>query len=77
VAIDVLSIHFDPELWGDDVNQFNPDRFSPETKHNPLAFMTFGVGPRNCIGLLYNINFKLNHIIFILLLNKRNEICYD
>jgi len=53
VTVDVLSLQFDPELWGNDVNQFNPDRFSPDTKRIPLAFMTFGVGPRKCIGMKF------------------------
>jgi cytochrome P450 len=51
IAVDVMSIHFDPELYGpQDPNEFHPERFAPECKRNPLAFLSFGVGPRNCIG---------------------------
>ena len=54
VAVDVLSIHYDPQLWGPhNPNEFHPERFSPEYKRNPLAFLAFGVGPRNCIGKSY------------------------
>ena len=59
VSIDVLSIHFDPELWGPhDPNEFYPLRFSPEIKRNPLAYLPFGLGPRNCIVFIF-IHFKL------------------
>ena len=52
VGIDVLSLHFDPEIWGPvDPNVFHPERFS--VKRNPLAFMAFGAGPRNCIGMKF------------------------
>jgi hypothetical protein len=47
-------LHYDPELWGpEDPNVFYPSRFSPEHKRNPLAFASFGLGPRNCIGMKF------------------------
>ncbi|CAF1333431.1 unnamed protein product [Didymodactylos carnosus] len=46
VQPDVYSIHYDQELWGpQDVNNFCPERHL--TKRHPLAFLAFGVGPRN------------------------------
>ncbi|CAF3792025.1 unnamed protein product [Rotaria sp. Silwood1] len=46
---DVLSVHYDPDLWGpEDPNIFLPERHS--TPRHPAAFMPFGLGPRNCIG---------------------------
>lgn len=52
IVVDVMSLHFDSNLWGPvDPNIFYPRRF--ETKRNPLAFMAFGVGPRNCIGIKF------------------------
>lgn len=57
IVVDVLSLHFDPELWGPvDPNKFYPLRFSTEFKRNKLAFMSFGNGPRNCIGMKFALN---------------------
>ena len=52
VVVDVLSIHFDKELWGPvDPNRFWPERFA--TNRAPCAFLGFGYGPRNCIGMKF------------------------
>ncbi len=54
VSIDVLSVHFDAEIWGPiDPNSFNPNRFSGDIKRNPAAFLSFGIGPRSCIGMKF------------------------
>jgi cytochrome P450 len=46
---DMYTIHYDPDLWGpEDPNMFVPERHS--TPRHPLAFMPFGLGPRNCVG---------------------------
>ncbi|KAJ6088621.1 hypothetical protein N7486_009882 [Penicillium sp. IBT 16267x] len=46
----------DKTLWGTDADVFNPDRWIGEGKANSggassnFAMLTFGAGPRNCIG---------------------------
>lgn len=47
-----ICIHYDDRYWKNP-QEFNPDRFTPEeTASRPnLAFMPFGEGPRNCIGM--------------------------
>jgi len=50
----ILAIHHDPQIWGEDVDEFKPERFSDgvaeATKNNPAAYFPFGMGPRNCVG---------------------------
>ncbi|KAA8523051.1 hypothetical protein F0562_009474 [Nyssa sinensis] len=53
LLIPILAVHHDPVIWGNDVNEFNPARFSQgvarAAKH-PAAFIPFGLGVRMCIG---------------------------
>ncbi|KAE8710155.1 CYP749A22 protein [Hibiscus syriacus] len=52
-----LALHHDPDLWGDDVNVFKPERFAEgianATKRNSGAFLPFGLGPRSCVGMSF------------------------
>ncbi|WCJ35276.1 Cytochrome P450 superfamily protein [Euphorbia peplus] len=45
----VAAIHHDPNIWGEDVNEFNPLRFNESRKHL-ASFFPFGLGPRICVG---------------------------
>ena len=49
---DVFTVHFDVNLWGpEDPNIFYPERHL--VKRHPAAFMPFGIGPRNCVGMRF------------------------
>ncbi|KAL0399521.1 UNVERIFIED_CONTAM: cytochrome [Sesamum radiatum] len=46
-------LHYDPKIWGDDVNEFKPERFSEgilNATKGQFSFMPFSGGPRVCVG---------------------------
>lgn len=51
--VDVVGMHHDPALWGEDVNEFRPERFKESPyggcKHR-MGFLPFGFGGRICVG---------------------------
>ncbi len=52
ITVDMYNLHYNPNLWGPlDPNEFHPERF--DTKRHPMAWLPFGVGPRNCIGMRF------------------------
>lgn len=54
VFIPVRAIHYDPEIYPDP-HEFRPERFDPAAclQRHSTAFLGFGDGPRNCIGLRF------------------------
>jgi len=54
VGVPIYAIHHMDEYY-ENPSEFNPDRFSPDVKanRNPLTFLPFVYGPRNCIGMRF------------------------
>ncbi|XP_057869931.1 cytochrome P450 734A1-like [Cryptomeria japonica] len=57
ILIPTLSLNHDTSLWGDDADEFNPERFSQgianATKDDSTVFIPFGYGLRTCVGKNY------------------------
>uniref|UniRef100_A0A0D9Z6U8 Cytochrome P450 n=1 Tax=Oryza glumipatula TaxID=40148 RepID=A0A0D9Z6U8_9ORYZ len=49
IYIPVSTMHLDPNLWGPDVKEFNPERFS-NAQPQLHSYLPFGAGARTCLG---------------------------
>ncbi|KAM7491612.1 hypothetical protein LguiA_034533 [Lonicera macranthoides] len=70
--IDVVAMHHDPEFWGDDVNEFKPERFQKDPLHggckHKMGYLPFGFGGRMCVGR--NLSMMEYKIVLTLILNR-------
>ncbi|KDP35175.1 hypothetical protein JCGZ_10709 [Jatropha curcas] len=59
IEIPVIALHHDPEIWGEDVCLFKPDRFAEglakATNNNVNAYLPFSLGSRSCVGYNFAI----------------------
>ncbi|XP_047321339.1 cytochrome P450 CYP749A22-like [Impatiens glandulifera] len=60
LSVEMMAVHHDPDIWGEDVHMFKPERFAEgvakATRNKVGTFIPFGFGPRMCVGM----NFALN-----------------
>ncbi|KAI9476411.1 MAG: cytochrome P450 [Benjaminiella poitrasii] len=61
VFLSIITNHHSPEIWGDDAEDFNPDRWdNPEKIGNAYQYIPFLAGGRQCIGYRFAlVEFKL------------------
>ncbi|KAF2359251.1 Cytochrome P450 [Trinorchestia longiramus] len=56
ILIPIWEIHRDPQNWPNP-EEFDPSRFSLTSKatstRHPMAYLPFGAGPRNCVGMRF------------------------
>ncbi|WOL13315.1 cytokinin hydroxylase [Canna indica] len=71
--VDLVGMHHDPELWGDHVNEFRPERFEHDIHGGckcRMGFASFEIGGRICIGRnMSSLEYK---ILLSLILTKFN-----
>jgi len=67
VAVPVQNIHNDKQYY-EYPDKFYPEHFTPENKakRNPYAFLPFGTGPRNCIGMRFALIESKAAVAFII-----------
>jgi cytochrome P450 len=71
--IDVVGMHHDPNLWGEDVNEFKPERFKDNGHamggaNTRWGMCPFGFGGRMCIGR--NLTFMEYKVVLTLILSR-------
>uniref|UniRef100_UPI00358F15FF cytochrome P450 3A9-like n=1 Tax=Myxine glutinosa TaxID=7769 RepID=UPI00358F15FF len=54
IGVPLFALQRDPSVWPEP-EEFRPERFTKEAKEgrNPYAYLPFGAGPRNCIGMRF------------------------
>nr|ARI68318.1 CYP9A112 [Mythimna separata] len=75
ISMPVYAFHRDPQFFPNP-DKFDPERFSEENRHNfpMLAYMPFGVGPRNCIGSRFALC-EMKVIVYQILLRLELSPC--
>ncbi|MFB0829564.1 cytochrome P450 [Brevibacillus laterosporus] len=56
VALLLPQLHRDKDAWGDDANEFRPERFEDPDKVPHHAYKPFGNGQRACIGMQFALH---------------------
>jgi len=65
VFLESWAIHRDKTHWGEDAEEFNPERWFEDKKRHAFAWIPFAAGARNCIGqrlAMLEIKIVLIHI---------------
>lgn len=50
IVVNLKGLHHDAKIWGDDHDQFKPERMLDFKKYPAGAWRPFGIGMRSCIG---------------------------
>ncbi|KAI3323827.1 cytochrome P450 [Xylariaceae sp. AK1471] len=50
LSVPTYTIHHSKEIWGEDADEFRPERWEEATPRQRNAFIPFSYGPRSCVG---------------------------
>lgn len=50
LSVPAYTIHHSKEIWGEDADEFRPERWENLTERQKNAFIPFSYGPRACVG---------------------------
>lgn len=50
LSVPAYTIHHSKEIWGNDADEFVPDRWNNLTERQKNGFIPFSYGPRSCVG---------------------------
>ena len=73
ISVLLPTLHRDPKVWGNNAEEFDPDRFSADkiSKLPPNSYKPFGNGSRSCIGRAFAVQ---EAIIVLALILQRFEL---
>ncbi|RKF61168.1 Benzoate 4-monooxygenase [Erysiphe neolycopersici] len=75
LSVPSYTIHHSPEIWGEDVEEFVPERWSRLTSRQKSSFFPFSHGPRACIGR--NLAMMQLHLMIATLIRRYDFILYS
>ena len=75
VGVPIYALHHDPDIYPNP-EEFQPERFSEENKkkRDNEAYIPFGAGPRNCIGMRFAL-MEIKLIMATILSKYRFQTC--
>lgn len=68
------TIHLMPEYWGEDAEQYKPERWKNADEFHPMQFIPFGAGRRGCPGKEFALC-EIRRLVCNLLTRYRIERC--
>ncbi|KAJ2960483.1 hypothetical protein NQZ79_g4096 [Umbelopsis isabellina] len=73
--LSIYSLHHNKKYWGEDVEEFKPERFEEGKKIDPYLWVPFSFGSRSCIGQQFSMIEQ--RVVLTMLSNSNNLLDAD